>query len=442
MFLKQMNSDFLKNKLQKASSFQMSLFAALMAFLVYSSMYAFRKPFAVATFSGESFLGLDYKVWLIFAQTLGYMASKFYGIKKISELKEQGRARLIISLIGVSALGLLGFALVKGPLGILFFVLNGFPLGLIWGIVFHFLEGRRYTEMMGAVLAASFVFSSGFVKSVGQYILQNWDVSEYWMPFLTGMVFFPLLGISVWLLNQIPAPSEEDKAMRSSRPPMQGKDRWCLWKEFKPGIILMILVYMMLTGLRDLRDNFVVEIWKGLNITADPGLLSQTEIPITLLMLGLMSLLVLVKNNKKAFFLNHWIIISGFSISILATLALQSGILPSFAWMVLVGAGVYMAYIPFNCLLFDRMIATFKSVGNVGFLMYLIDSFGYLGSSLILFAKQLGGLEQVSWLSFYTESVLMFLSISLLLMGGSFMYFQRKLKRKESSIMPELSLIN
>lgn len=101
-----------------------------------------------------------------------------------------------------------------------------------------------------------------------------------------------------------------------------------------------------------------------------------------------------------------------------------------------------MAYIPFNCLLFDRMIATFKSVGNVGFLMYLIDSFGYLGSSIILFAKQMGGLEQVSWLNFYTESVLVFLTISLVLMAGSFMYFQRKLKRKQSSVMTEFSLIN
>mgnify|MGYP006197421373 CR=1 FL=1 len=77
-------------RLQRAGSFQMSVFAAVMGFLVYSSMYAFRKPFAVGTFEGEAFLGLDLKVWLILAQTLGYMASKFYGIKMISELKAAG----------------------------------------------------------------------------------------------------------------------------------------------------------------------------------------------------------------------------------------------------------------------------------------------------------------------------------------------------------------
>ena len=102
-------------RLQRAGSFQMSVFAAVMGFLVYSSMYAFRKPFAVGTFEGETFLGLDLKVWLILAQTLGYMASKFYGIKMISELKEKGRAWLIVGLIGISWLGLLGFAILPAP---------------------------------------------------------------------------------------------------------------------------------------------------------------------------------------------------------------------------------------------------------------------------------------------------------------------------------------
>lgn len=429
-------------KLAEASSFQMSVFAALMGFLVYSSMYAFRKPFAVAIFSEEEFLGFDYKIWLILAQTLGYMASKFYGIKMISELREKGRAWLIIGLISVSWLALLGFAISPSPWGIIFFLINGFPLGLIWGIVFHYMEGRKFTEMMGSMLAASFVFSSGFVKSVGQFLLVNLNVSENWMPFLTGAVFFPLLLVGVFLLNHIPPPTQEDKELRSPREAMSGESRRKFFKEFRPGMILLIIVYMMLTGLRDLRDNFVVEIWQGLNIDAAPELLTQTEIPITLTLLGLMSLLVLVRNNKHAFFLNHWIILVGFAVSILSTLGLQAGILSPFYWMILVGTGVYMAYIPFNCLLFDRMIATFKFGGNVGFLMYLVDSFGYLGSSVVLVAKQFGVFESLSWLNFYITSVLVFLSLSLVLMTGSFIYFQKKLKKESKEISVSVALSN
>ncbi len=423
----------LSDRLARMGTFPMSVFAALMGFLVYSSMYAFRKPFAAATFDGESFLGLDLKVWLILAQTLGYMASKFYGIKLISELKDKGRAQLIVALISVSWLGLLGFALLPAPFGVLCFFVNGFPLGLIWGIVFHYMEGRKFTEMMGSMLAASFVFSSGFVKSVGTYLIQNLGVSDFWMPFLTGGIFYPVLLLSVFLLNHIPAPSAEDVALRSSRPSMDRASRRDFFREFRPGIIMLILVYMMLTGLRDLRDNFVVEIWEAMEIEVAPELLTQTEIPITLVLLVMMSCLVLVKNNKEAFFLNLWIILAGFALAIVGTLGFQSGFITPFYWMVLVGTGVYMAYIPFNSLLFDRLIATFKTAGNVGFLMYLVDSFGYLGSSLVLVSKQFGFMQDLSWFHFYLSSVLIFLSISAVLMAGSFGYFHRKLRRRDKA---------
>jgi hypothetical protein len=421
-------------RLERANSFQMSVFAAIMGFVVYSSMYAFRKPFSVGTFQGEIFFGLDLKVWLILFQTLGYMASKFYGIKVISELKEKGRAWLIIGLIGISWIGLLGFALLPVPYAIFCFLVNGFPLGLIWGIVFHYMEGRQFTEMMGSMLAASFIFSSGLVKSVGSFLIQNLGVSEYWMPFWTGAIFFPLLFAGVFLLNHIPEPSTLDKSLRSPRPPMNFAERVKFFFEFWPGILLLILVYMMLTGLRDLRDNFVVEIWKGLSIDASPELLTKTEIPITLALLVLMSSLVLIKNNRKAFFINHWIIFAGFGLSILCTLGLNSGLISPFYWMIGVGTGVYMAYIPFNSLLFDRLIASLQSGGNVGFLMYLVDSFGYLGSSLILVGSQLGGFGDISWFHFYSQAILLFLSISIVLIAGSFLYFQAKIKLKSKVV--------
>jgi hypothetical protein len=155
-----------------------------------------------------------------------------------------------------------------------------------------------------------------------------------------------------------------------------------------------------------------------------------------------MSCLVLVKSNKTAFFLNHWMILTGFAISILATLGLQAAWVSPFVWMTLVGTGVYMAYIPFNSLLFDRLIATFKHAGNVGFLMYLVDSFGYLGSSMIMVIKQFDGMEQISWLNFYILAILVFLSLSLILMTGSFVYFQKKLKRQEREASLQLSLSN
>jgi MFS family permease len=430
----------IRNRLAKSGNFTMSLFAASMAFLTYSSMYAFRKPFAAATFEGDVFLGMDLKVWLILAQTFGYMASKFYGIKMISELRPEKRAVLILSLIGISWLGLLGFAILPAPFNVFCFLINGFPLGLIWGLVFHYLEGRRFTEMMGSILAVSFVFSSGLVKSIGKYLMDEWQVSENWMPFWTGGLFVPLLLISVILLNQTPAPTLQDIDLRSIRTPMSKTERKAFFNKFKPALIILILVYIVLTALRDLRDNFAVEIWEALDIVVSPALLTQTEIPITLLLLFMMASLVLIKNNQLALFINHWIIIAGLGLAVVSTILLKMGIISPFYWVVGTGTGIYMGYIPFNCLLFERLIAAFRSAGNVGFLMYLADSFGYLGSVGIVTIKQFGILENMSWYNFYSQVILIFLSLSVLMILFTLFYFKRKLKKTPLDIQEKITL--
>jgi hypothetical protein len=56
--------------------------------------------------------------------------------------------------------------------------------------------------------------------------------------------------------------------------------------------------------------------------------------------------------------------------------------------MTISGFGMYICYIPFNGIYFDRMIAAFDIKGNVGFLIYIVDSFGYLGSVLILLVQE------------------------------------------------------
>ena len=70
-------------------------------------MYAFRKPFTAAGFEDLNFLEVDYKVWLVAAQVIGYMLSKFYGIRFISGMKGANRASMILVLIFVSWIALL-----------------------------------------------------------------------------------------------------------------------------------------------------------------------------------------------------------------------------------------------------------------------------------------------------------------------------------------------
>ena len=186
--------------LERAHPFAFTLFAGLAGFCAYFSMYAFRKPFAAATFGavdGWAFV-LDYKIALVLAQVAGYAISKMIGIKVISEISPARRGQAILALIGLSWLALVLFAVTPAPWNVGALFLNGLPLGMIWGLVFGYMEGRRTSEVLGAILCASFILSSGVVKSVGKWLMVEHHLTPFWMPAATGVLFMPLLAVSVW----------------------------------------------------------------------------------------------------------------------------------------------------------------------------------------------------------------------------------------------------
>lgn len=165
------------------------LYISICAFVIYSCMYGFRKPYTVATFSNIFFLGISYKVCLVIAQVLGYMCSKFYGIRFISGMNPRHRAGYIVLFIGIAWLSLLLFAVIPAPYNIICMFINGLPLGMVFGLVFGFLEGRRTTELMGAFLVTSFIFASGLAKTIGKWLILDLHVSDWWMPFTAGLFF-------------------------------------------------------------------------------------------------------------------------------------------------------------------------------------------------------------------------------------------------------------
>lgn len=428
-----MKQSSVKQWLAQSSPLVFVLIASLSAFSAYSCMYAFRKAFVVAMFDGMSFWGINYKILLITSQVLGYMLSKFIGIKVISEMSGKRRAAAILLLIGMAQLSLVFFAFVPPPWNIVFLFFNGLPLGLIWGLVFSYLEGRQTTELLGAALSASFIFASGFVQSVGKFVILQWGVSEFAMPCITGFIFTLPLLLSVWLLEQIPPPSAQDIQQRTRREPMKGKERLRFVREFRPGLFLLIFAYFFLTAVRDLRDNFAAELWQALGYGNSPEVFTLSVMPVTIGVLLMISLMVLVRNNLKALVLNHWMIFSGFILSGASTLAFQYHWISPLPWMILVGLGLYMAYVPYNSILFDRLIATFKYVSNVGFLIYLADSFGYLGSVAVMFYKNFGQ-AKLSWLQFFIGA-----NYLLSIIGGvsilfSLFYFHLKYKQNKLEV--------
>lgn len=402
-----------------------AIYAAVVAFLTYASVYAYRKPFTIATFDGISFWGVKYQELLIISQGLGYMLSKFSGIRFIAELKRIGRWKTSAVLMGAAWLSLLIFAVIPAPYGMLCLFVNGYMLGFMWGIVFSYVEGRRATDFIGAAMAVSFIFAGGFTRDVAKTLRDSWQVPEQWLGFATGLVFLLPLILFLYMLEKIPGPDEADIQQRTVRMPMQKAERKDFLKLFGAGIGAIIITYLFLTIMRDIRDNFMANIWTELGYGSDRSIFTKTETITSLVVLVMVGLLVLIRKNIKAFRFIHWVVLAGFLLAGISSALFLGKQMSGALWMQLVGLGLYLGYIPFNCIFFERMIASFRVAGNVGFLIYLVDAYGYLGSSSVILGRYLFQIK-LTWSQFYPNAVVIFSVIGVITTIFSYIYFNRK----------------
>ncbi|RFS17629.1 DUF5690 family protein [Emticicia sp. C21] len=363
------------------------LFTSLAAFFTYLLFYPFRRAYTAATYDELFFFGVNYKILIITAQVLGFAVSKGLGIKYVSEMQPANRARNLIVIILLSWLCYLFFALVPAPYNLFFIFLASLPLGMVYGIMLGFLEGRRVTDLLVAVLTASFIMGSGFAKSIGKWVMTTLEVSEFWMPFVACAIMLVPFGFCVWLMAQIPPPSPADKASRSERKPMQKEDRRAFIKEFTMSLTIFVISYILLTTFREFRDNFAPEIWKTLGYGNNSAIFTKTEIPIAITVLLIMAAMRWVQNNYKAFVIIECLMLLGGALIGISTLLYQQEVLSPVSWLTLLGLGLYMAYAMCNSLYFERMIAAFKQSGTVGFMITFADYYAYLGSILVLFYK-------------------------------------------------------
>jgi MFS family permease len=390
----------LKERLQRSPAWVFILYASLSSFVVYTCMYGFRKPFTAASYSGIALFGISYKVVLVIAQVAGYVISKFYGIRFIAGMRAERRAGYIVLLIIIAWASLFLFALVPVPYNFIFMFINGLPLGMVWGLVFGYLEGRKVTELMGAVLATSFIFASGIAKTVGKSILLH-GISETWMPFVAGSIFVVPLLASTWLLSQTPPPTANDIALRTIRLPMSKEQRRDFLRVFGLALVPIVIAYVMLTVLRDFTEDFAPELWSETGFKDNAAVFANTSSIVGLIVLAVIGGFFLIRNNYKAFQLNNVIIIGGFLLAAGSTAAWHFHLISPVIWIVTASAGLYLGYVPYNCFYFERMIAAYRIPGNVGFLIYIADSFGYLGTVVVLLVKEFVHIRY-TWVDFFT----------------------------------------
>lgn len=434
--------------LETAPSAVFVAYAITVSFSTYFCMYGFRKPFAAATFEGETFFGsfLELKSAIVISQIVGYAISKYVGIRVCSELPARHQASLLTLLIGISLAALAVYGVLPDDWKFAAIFFNGLPLGMVWGLVVRYLEGRRSSELLLLGLSCSFIVSSGIVKDIGRAMMsgavaQWWaevpfvgafasqtlgPVSEGWMPFVTGLHILPCFLLSVWLLDQIPSQSQADVRARTQRQPMDRKSRWAFANQFLPGIVLLITAYFFLTAYRDFRDNYAVEILSDLGYAYEGNamLITRAETIVALGVMALLALLNTIRSNRIGLLAALGAMAAGTLLLAVSTLLLQAEIISGFWWLTLIGLGSYLAYVPYGSILFDRMMASTGTVGTAVFAIYLADSIGYTGSVGMLLYKDFAQSE-LSKLAFFMQATWLMAAVGTILLVASAIYFWR-----------------
>ena len=295
---------------------------------------------------------------------------------------------------------------------------------MVWGLVFSFLEGRRLTDLLGAGLCCSFIIASAYAKAVGTKLM-NAGVPEAWMPAAAGLCYLPFFLAAVWMLRRLPHPSEEDVALRVVREPMDREARRSFYLAHWFGLSLLMLVYTILTVCRDFRDNFSAEMFAERGIGGDPAIFVQTETPVAFAVVFLVGLLFLIRDNRHALFANHLYALAGAGVLAGSTALFDAGTIGVALWMVANGFGLFLAYVPFNCILFDRLVAVLGVAATSVFLIYVADALGYLGVVGLMLYKNFGE-PGTGMLGFYR--VLCYASSAVIAasMVASWIYFRRR----------------
>jgi hypothetical protein len=197
------------------------------------------------------------------------------------------------------------------------------------------------------------------------------------------------------MLTRVPPPTDADVVSRSERLPMGRGERRRFFARHALGLTPLLLAFVLITVLRTLRDDFAPEIWKGLGVTVEASVFTRSEALVALGVLVACGLGVLIHNNRRAFFAALAIGLAGTVLAGAALAARAAGWIEPFAFMVLLGLGLYLPYVVIHTTVFERLIALTRDRGNIAYLITLADTCGYFATVPVMLGRRaLSGSER------------------------------------------------
>lgn len=146
--------------------------------------------------------------------------------------------------------------------------------------------------------------------------------------------------------------------------------------------MMLFVANIAIVVLRDIKEDFLVNI---IDVSEySPWLFAKIDSVVTLIILVVFGLMVFVKDNLKALSILFGLIIMGMIVMSVVSFGQERFQLPPVVWLFVQSLCLYIAYLTFQTIFFDRFIACFKIHGNVGFFIVTTDFWDIPGRCLCL----------------------------------------------------------
>ena len=210
---------------------------------------------------------------------------------------------------------------------------------------------------------------------------------------------------------------------------MNSSSRSEFLRRYWPGMALLLASYFLLTAFRDYRDNYMIDVLEshGYSYHEYGSVVSRMEMLVAVVVLVSMASLSLCRDNRHGVRAVLAVMIGGLALVGCSTVAYRAGSITGLPWMTLLGMESYLAYVPYNSLLFDRIFASTRYLGTAVFTIYVADATGYCGSVLVQIGKDLAW-QQASREGYLTNLAMIVSGVASTALVLAAYYFDRRAK--------------
>lgn len=339
---------------------------------------------------------LQESLTLIFC--IGFGLAKFPAVHVMSSaIYFKHRLKVLSFLVASSAVCLtIPLALSGGsPFPTLCGVFLGcFPSSMLYGGLVSYVEGRRSTEILIAIVHFSSTLAGSASRGTATAVLAS-GVAPCWMPAAIAVVVTPVILLMLWVLDRSPPPSTADVAARQPRQAMSAQQRADFINSFRPGLLLLISAYSLLTAVRFFRDLFSRDIFTAANggIVPSSFVFATADLPGAIMAAGVLILFGKVEDSSRAMTLMISAMMLLTAVMLAATLLFSIEVLGCIGWQLVLGAGLYGTYSLACMPIYDRLVSA-SSFGSTGatcsFLVFYGDMCGYVGAVSLTLWKTFG----------------------------------------------------